>query len=187
MKNYTYFDAQKVFDYLWENGFIYSDEYYDGTPAEHDMSQGEYAAVDSYFWECFLEHIQNMDLEATLQCLQDVMESGDDVKMFWTGPSEAETLFWNFDSTTMEFYGSMDEMPEWLKEKYIDAEEEIMERKIKAFQEECQDILNRMRWNDEIDDDTYYRMIEDYIDTVDSEDLYHSPEYHVEYWLDAIA
>lgn len=187
MKNYKYFDTQKVFDYLLENNYIYSDTYYDGTPVEHTMSQGEYAAVDSYFWECFLEHIQDMDLEATLECLQDVMDSSDDVKMFWSGPSEAETLYWNFDSETMEWYGGRHEMPEWLQEKYIDAEDEIMERKIKAFQEECQDILNRMRWSEQIDDDTYYKMIEDYIDAADDEDMYRGAEYYVEKCLDAVA
>ena len=69
----------EVFYELYYDGFIY-DEDENG----HNMSYGEYAAIDNYIGETLEEHLENMSFEEAIEELKYQIETcGDDVTMFF--------------------------------------------------------------------------------------------------------
>ena len=109
----------KLFDELRDEGFIY-----DTDENGHQMSYGEYAAVNQAFEETLLEEVQSYtDFESAADALKDLMDCSDDVRCFFYAEQYDNFDYYIEEDGTVELYSvpeTLKDFFEELKERYED-------------------------------------------------------------------
>ena len=92
-----------TFYYLYQNDFIYSDVYFDGSPVEHDMSYGEYVAINEYMIDALFNEASDIyDFEKQIDFLREAVDSADDDTRLFVFLEDLEEMLDNIDEVEIE-------------------------------------------------------------------------------------